>query len=121
MSTSGNFAFVKLGVGAPEDVGMTDQDLSLIEQLATAATAGELVVGQADPRYRPIDWMMECLSHGHGKVFCVAEDGGEARIMAVTGNGPTSEANARFVSVARKAVLALTAEVRRLRREGGQA
>ena len=35
--------------------------------------------------------------------------------VAITGNGPTSEANARFHSVARASVLALAAEVERLR------
>ena len=34
---------------------------------------------------------------------------------ALTGNGPTSEANAAFIAMARDAVPALVAEVRRLR------
>lgn len=37
-----------------------------------------------------------------------------ASITAITGNGPTSEANARFYSRARGAVLELVGEVRRL-------
>lgn len=39
----------------------------------------------------------------------------DALITAITGNGPTSEANARFYSCARGAVISLVEEVRRLR------
>lgn len=41
----------------------------------------------------------------------------DSLITAITGNGPTSEANARFYSCARGAVVSLVAEVRRLRAE----
>jgi hypothetical protein len=41
-------------------------------------------------------------------------DDGRAIVVAVTGNGPTSEANAEFLSSARKIVLGLVSEVDRL-------
>lgn len=40
----------------------------------------------------------------------------DSSITAITGNGPTSEANARFYSCARGAVISLVEEVKRLRR-----
>lgn len=42
---------------------------------------------------------------------------GEYLACAVTGNGPTSEANARFYSAARHVVLSLVEEIRRLAEE----
>lgn len=44
------------------------------------------------------------------------DDDGGSIIICHTGNGPTSEAHARFFSIAPKAVLALVEEVRQLRR-----
>ncbi len=101
---------------------ISDADLNQIEALALASTEGELGVGSTDPRYRSIDWMMECLSHGSGAVYCVCLPGDDnPPIAAVTGNGPTSRQNAEFFSIARKAALVLVAEVRRLRERLGDA
>lgn len=56
----------------------------------------------------------------HTKTLCSVHkpdrEGGSI-IICHTGNGPTSEAHARFFSVAPKAVRQLVAEVRRLRSE----
>lgn len=55
----------------------------------------------------------------HTKQLCSVHkpDGeGGSIIVCHTGNGPTSEAHARFFSIAPRAVLGLVAEVRRLRR-----
>lgn len=44
-----------------------------------------------------------------------SKDGEETLVVAVTGNGPTSRANAEFFASARKVVLGLISEVDRLR------
>ncbi len=97
-------------------------DLDKLEALAAAATPGG-VFG----RFRsndPADQLAqfhETLVHGAGPIWCVCvpvDDGSpieqEALYTAITGNGPTSEANAKFYSVARENTLTLIEQVRAL-------
>ena len=65
--------------------------------------------------YEPGDIEHLLTSHGDGPVWC-AWTGPEEdeRYAALTGNGPTSEANARFFACARDIVIALIEDRRRL-------
>ena len=48
-------------------------------------------------------------------VWCEQDRPDGSSVIAITGNGPTSEANAEFFASARKVVLGLVSEVDRLR------
>lgn len=45
------------------------------------------------------DWLCKIASHGGLEMWCVFVDNDrdESLFVAITGNGPTSEANARFI------------------------
>jgi hypothetical protein len=99
-------------------------DLDKLEALTLAASPGGVLAkfdstDQADQ----IRQFTENLTHGSGEVWGVVvpingkaiDD--ECAYSAITGNGPTSEANAKFYSVARENTLTLIAQVRALTAE----
>lgn len=94
---------------------MNDETKKRIRALASAATPN-LCVGlfASDNQKKQVAMFKESLEkRPEGKVWCCcAEIPGkpiseEALYAAITGNGPTSEANARFFAVARELVLSL--------------
>lgn len=101
-------------------------NIDAIEARHKAATPGPLRLAIADPDRDPVELFRENLSHGSGEVWAVMAPehpdtvGGweerpvHAAIVAWTGNGPTSKANAEFIAHAHDDVGALLAEVRRL-------
>lgn len=89
---------------------MNEEYLSAIEKLAQASTAGPTELCNADPEMDPVEWFSKCLAHSASQtVWCVNSADG---FIAVTGNGPNSENNARFIADAREIFLALIQEVR---------
>ena len=105
---------------------MNPEALSAIESRLLAATPAPGRVAIADPARDPVDLYRENLSHGSGDVYGVmapehpgtvdgwAERPEHAVMVCLTGNGPTSRANAEFFAHAAEDVGALLAEVRRL-------
>ena len=88
---------------------MTPERLAEIEARASKATQAPLEVGIFDPELDPIDLVRRHLSYGAGAIYNVwAPEHRDTRIgtdrsrpehvaiAAITGNGPTSEANAEF-------------------------
>lgn len=91
---------------------MNEEYLSAIEKLAMASTPGPTELCICDPEMDPVEWFKACLAFSElPTVWCVNADGG---FIAVTGNGPNSENNARFIADARELFLALIQEVRTL-------
>jgi len=82
--------------------------LDAIEARLKAATPGPLDLGIVDPEVEPGEWFRDHLSYGpDANIWCVwcpkhpltrgeAPRPEHAVLTAVTGNGPTSEANAEF-------------------------
>lgn len=94
---------------------MTPAALAALKALAEGATEPTGYAGW-EPAEVTGEELAELLAKGTGKVWFVWSGTVEDSLyVAITGNGPTSEANARFHSVARASVLALVAEVERLR------
>lgn len=98
------------------DVTLLD-NLEKLEQLALASTDGELQYGALNaelPEGETLkDWMARTGDSKQLWVTYQRRSTGDY-YCAVTGNGPTSEANARFFACARANTLALIAEVRGL-------
>lgn len=92
---------------------MTPENLAEALAMAEAATPS-CRFGQTEVHDE--EWKA-ILGRGDGdEVWCTwVPDGDTSLFAAVTGNGPTSEANARFFAHARDIVMALGAEVQRLR------
>lgn len=81
----------------PAAPSATDDELAAIEARAKAASQGTTGVGVAARDDDAAEWFAEKLSHGKGDIFCVyLGDAAEGVVTAITGNGPTSEANAKF-------------------------
>lgn len=107
-------------------------DLDAIEARLRSATPAPLRIGIYDPERDPVELFRENLSHGSGDVWLVGapehpdtvggwEDRpGHMATVAITGNGPTSRANAEFFQHAAEDVAALLSEVRHLRSVLGQ-
>ncbi len=104
---------------------LTEQELAVIEARCQAATPGPLGLAIVDPTREPGEWFREHLSYGTGDIWCVwcpmhprtvgeAPRPEHAVILAITGNGPQSEANAEFIACAVRDVPRLVAEVREL-------
>lgn len=106
---------------------MTEEELQNIAERACASSPEELVVMSAgdhttgeiyDDHERISEWLAENIRKGSGPLYgvCIDEPGleEECRTVAITGNGPTSEANALFIVRARADVLRLVAEVHRM-------
>jgi hypothetical protein len=103
---------------------MIEQELANIEQRAAAATDGPWDVGINAPDISPTQFMVEQIGRREGKTLWMVyavnhpENVGaypeyERTINpAVTGNGPTSEANAYFIAASRTDIPALTAALR---------
>jgi hypothetical protein len=99
--------------------------LDALQALCDAATPGEamhLATMPTDDLAEQVAYFAECARHGSGKMHgvaipvCAAVDiNDEALFVAFTGNGPTSEANAKFIAAAREAMPLLVAEVRTAR------
>ena len=106
---------------------MTDADIDAIESRLNAATPGPRRLGNYDPDKDPVELFRENLSHGSGPVWLVyapehpdtvggyEERPGHVATVCLTGNGPTSEANAEFIANAPADIRALIADLRRLR------
>jgi hypothetical protein len=99
--------------------------LEEIRKRADKATPGPWETAIYDKAKEPIEWLRECLSHGSGPVhltWCPEHPLTQglyprpehAVVPAITGNGPTSEANAVFVAAARSDVPWLLEEITRL-------
>jgi hypothetical protein len=96
---------------------MTDGELSRLKALAEAATPGPWdvyseTIADKSAATAEFDYQVQNTEPFVGRVFMLNGDG---KCPAITGCGPTSEANAAFIAASRKAVPALVAEVRRLR------
>lgn len=106
---------------------VTEAHLTAIESRLNAATPAPLRLGMYDPDKDPVEMFRENLSHGSGPVWLVTAPehpgtiGGwddrpaHAVTTCITGNGPTSEANAVFYANAPADIRDLIAEVRALR------
>lgn len=98
---------------------MREEQLQEIEQIARASSDGDLKWGAET--FATMDEanakLAECLARSSSlKVHSVfREDPDMAAFAAITGNGPTSAANARFFAGARQIVLELVAAVREAR------
>jgi hypothetical protein len=105
---------------------LTDERIAEIEALVKAATPGPLDIGIVDPILNLGKWFEDNLSHGEGNTWLVWAPndpqgiGGYPRpefaiTLAITGNGPKSEANAEFIIATYNAMPELIDEIRRLR------
>lgn len=99
---------------------VADLDLAAIEARVEASTSGPwehlTAPAKGDPSTKA-EWMAHTLA-GDDRLHVLTASGerGYAYIVpAVTGDGPTSAANADFIAHAREDVPTLVAEVRRLR------
>lgn len=97
---------------------VTKEELQAIQERAEKATPGPWEWARFDDSKEPIEWLREMLSYGSGPVHGAWAPGHpltrgthprpeHAVMPAITGNGPTSEANAKFIAAARTDVLAL--------------
>lgn len=101
---------------------LTVADLDAIEEVANAASPAPWILA-----ITPKEWgrdeiaanQVKMISEGGERAhFCIHPDDADddaPRATAFCGNGPTSEANARFVEIARVALPMLVRKVRRLR------
>lgn len=103
---------------------LTQQELDELDRLASAATPAPWSTRTApadDSEETKAEYLAGSLSTddpGAALYVLIADtdrDGLAYVLPAVTGDGPTSEANARFIEAARTAVPRLVAEVRELR------
>jgi hypothetical protein len=96
---------------------MTDGELSRLKALAEAATPGPWdvyseTIADKSAATAEFDYQVQNTEPFVGRVFMLNGDG---KCPAITGCGPTSEANAAFIAASREAVPQLVAEVERLR------
>lgn len=99
-----------------EDV-LSERELLEIEALASASTEGAKCA-QVEPG-EPIDEVLSKLTDLSSKVawlsYCDLDSENErAMMLGYFGNGPESEANARFFSIARSCVLAMLVHIRKI-------
>lgn len=102
-------------------MSFTDEDLTKIRAFAESSTPGVaygVYPGGSDPDEQLVE-LGKSLSFGVGEIYCVCAPLGDgtpiedaAQFSAITGNGPTSEDNAKFYSLARELVISLVDEVR---------
>jgi hypothetical protein len=94
---------------------LTDEELARLDELEKAATAGEWKPkAERYPNYRELWHAFDPVLARGGLDLYWLEVAGE-KFPAVTGNGPTSEANAALIAAARNALPSLLAELRQLR------
>lgn len=97
---------------------MTNEELAEIEARANAATPGPWRAKWSEQTHEEIIAAMSGMIEKGGKewhwVDCDAIHPGDTGnlVIAETGNGPTSEANARFIANARPDMLKLIEEIR---------
>lgn len=103
---------------------ISDTELDEIEARANAATPDPWQIGITDPELDPVElfrqhlalgattdvWNVWCPEHPRTKGEYPRPD--HAVIAAITGNGPDSENNARFIAEARTDILKLIAALR---------
>ena len=101
---------------------LTDDDLVAIEDAARHASPAPWILAVT-----PEEWSQEEIAANQTKMvreggprahFCIHPEDAEvdeSRVTAFCGNGPMSEANARFIEIAVVAVPMLVSELRRLR------
>lgn len=105
---------------------MTRDEIDELFEAATRSTGGGreyLTFGALDPAMDPVTWFRDCMAkREETRIYCVsADDPGDAEgraaylIVAITGNGPQAEDNARFFSVAAKGIADLVNERLRMR------
>jgi len=109
---------------------LSAEHLADIRRLASRATSGPLLVGCYCETLTAVEYVSDLLSHGSGPCYMLyAPDHPDTRIgpnpmrpehvavTLVTGNGPTSEANADYYAeVTPQLVTKLIDEIERLRR-----
>ena len=90
--------------------------------LLEAATPGEWFVGYNPDGSDPVEYFRECYDRGEpGRIWLVCvpyqdkPPNEEALCTSITGNGPTSEANARLIAAAPRLLRELLEERERLR------
>lgn len=99
--------------------------LEEIRKRAEVATPGPWLWALFDEAKDPLEWIRECLSYGSGPVhltWCPEHPltkGQHPRpehavVPAITGNGPTSEANAKFLAAAREDIPWLLGQINEL-------
>lgn len=98
---------------------MTHDDFETIAAYYHAASPPPVAVIRLPEQEDALDWVRDCLQkNSRDEVYGVAllgEDGEPGLTTALTGNGPTSLANAEFYMLCHTAIPALLEEVRRLR------
>ena len=101
---------------------LSEEQLREIEERMNKATPAPWILGHADTQSlsAAIDWMTKIILHSSNPdlwctgVYETDDPDAEFLFTAVTGNGPTSCANADFIANARQDNLALLATIREL-------
>jgi hypothetical protein len=89
-----------------------------MRKVAGSSTPGPTELNVCASGMDPVEWYQKCLAFSESPaIWSVGTERGE--IIAITGNGPTSENNARFICEARDWVLLLVEEVRELQERLG--
>lgn len=103
---------------------LTEQDIEEMERTVEKATAEPWLKGHNPTSREPMEYIADAYSYGPPglvHLVCVPVDGkpidDALGFTAITGNGPTSEANAAFIARARSFVPRAIADLRRLREE----
>lgn len=97
---------------------MREEELREIEAIAKASTPGDLKWGMES--FESLDALLAKVRETFARAESLElhsvfrSDSDMSVFVALTGNGPTSSANARFIAGARGAVLALVFEIRQL-------
>lgn len=93
---------------------MADLDLAELRRLLAEATPGPWRVAHVPDDRDPAEYLAELLSYGSGRCWGLAvpiddatDINDEAKFPSITGNGPTSEQNARLIAAAVNALPAL--------------
>jgi len=102
---------------------LSEEQLREIEEQMNSGTPGPWILGHSNTQSLPaaIDWMTKIILHSSNPdlwctgVYETDDPDAEFLFTAVTGNGPTSCANADFIANARQDNLALLATIRELR------
>lgn len=104
---------------------LTRDEVDELYEAARQATDGPLQWGIVDPALDPYEWFKNCMEKRADEGFPMnavttadqRHESGDYLIVAVTGNGPKSEANAQFFVMAREMVPRLIDERIQMRRE----
>lgn len=100
---------------------LSDDNLTLADQLLTELTPGDYAFGHSETQTHEdaVAWVERSIRFSEVTdmwgVFTTQDDGPDCLILAVTGNGPNAERNARSICNLLRMAPYLLAEVRELR------